>query len=118
VRFCFCLFSFVVYLLSVLFANGREYEALYVQAQRVRRLVCRDFEAVFASGVHLLATPTAPSLPAPLLTDLHRLDPLEGYATDVMTVPASLAGTRASPHPLSFVRSHACRQVSRPQRFR
>ncbi|OBT63812.1 hypothetical protein VE03_06914 [Pseudogymnoascus sp. 23342-1-I1] len=94
----------------------------FVQAQRVRRLVQRDFDRVFAmpnplhpaeqfdladmpettelesklgpAQVDVLVVPTAPTLP-PLLKDVQAQGSLAGYTNDVFTVPASLAGLPA-----------------------
>ena len=94
----------------------------FVQAQRVRRLVQRDFDRVFAmpnplhpeeqfdladmtevtemdsklgpAQVDVLVVPTAPTLP-PLLEDVKSQGSLAGYTNDVFTVPASLAGLPA-----------------------
>jgi aspartyl-tRNA(Asn)/glutamyl-tRNA(Gln) amidotransferase subunit A len=65
------------------------YDAYYGQAQRVRTLVIRDFEAAYAS-YDLLLTPTTPSTAFPLgaKTD----DPLAMYLSDVCTIPSNLAG--------------------------
>lgn len=81
-----------------------------MRAQRVRRLVCTDFDAVFAApnplrhdachvpraapGVDVLLCPTAPS-PPPALEEVENLRPVDVYAMDVFTVPASLAGLPA-----------------------
>ncbi len=68
------------------------FDAYYAQAQRVRTLIARDFEAAFAS-CDVLVGPTAPTTAFPLgdKTD----DPLAMYLNDVYAVPASLAGTPA-----------------------
>ena len=68
------------------------FDAYYAQAQRVRTLIARDFEAAFA-GCDVLVGPTAPTTAFPLgdKTD----DPLAMYLNDVYAVPASLAGTPA-----------------------
>ena len=68
------------------------YDAYYLQAQKVRALIARDFITAFA-GVDVLLTPTAPG-------DAFRLgekqdDPVAMYLNDVLTVPASLAGVPA-----------------------
>ncbi|MBV1906783.1 MAG: Asp-tRNA(Asn)/Glu-tRNA(Gln) amidotransferase subunit GatA [Pseudomonadales bacterium] len=65
------------------------YDAYYVQAQKVRRLIANDFTKVF-SEVDLLMTPTTPS-PAFKIGQLSK-DPVEMYHQDVFTIPASLAG--------------------------
>ncbi len=67
------------------------YDAYYTQAQKVRALIARDFEAAW-EHCDLLLTPTAPSA-AFALGD--KADPLEMYLNDVFTVPASLAGLPA-----------------------
>lgn len=71
--------------------DHRSYQSYYVQAQRVRRMVAEDFKAVFGKSCDLLLTPVTTGV-APLLADIQKQDPLESYAQDVFTVPASLAG--------------------------
>jgi len=65
------------------------YDAYYGQAQRVRTLIVRDFEAAYTS-FDLLLSPTAPTTAFPLgaKTD----DPLAMYLSDVCTIPSNLAG--------------------------
>jgi aspartyl-tRNA(Asn)/glutamyl-tRNA(Gln) amidotransferase subunit A len=72
------------------------YESYYAQAQRVRRLICHEFEEAFTGGAGLdvILTPTAPT-GAPTVAEAAALTPLETYANDVFTVPASLAGLPA-----------------------
>ncbi|WP_416907019.1 MAG: Asp-tRNA(Asn)/Glu-tRNA(Gln) amidotransferase subunit GatA [Polymorphobacter sp.] len=67
------------------------YDAYYTQAQKVRTLIARDFEAAFQS-CDLLLTPTAPSAAFAFGA---KADPLEMYLNDVFTVPSSLAGLPA-----------------------
>jgi len=68
------------------------YEAYYGQAQRVRTLISRDFEAAFA-GADVLVSPSTPTVAFPL--GARTEDPLAMYAADLCTLPASLAGTPA-----------------------
>ena len=68
------------------------YDAYYTQAQKVRTLIVRDFEAAFAEVDYLL-TPTAPS--AAFALGDKSADPLAMYLNDVFTVPSSLAGLPA-----------------------
>ena len=68
------------------------YDAYYTQAQKVRTLIARDFEAAFAQCDIILA-PTAPS--AAFALGEKSADPLEMYLNDVFSVPASLAGLPA-----------------------
>ena len=65
------------------------YDAYYLQAQRVRTLIARDFLRAF-EDVDVLLTPTAPS-EAFAVGDKSD-DPLAMYFNDVFTVPASMAG--------------------------
>ena len=89
----------------------------FKKAQKVRRLVQRDFNNAFALDhpllkhqderqegpkVDVILAPTAQSLP-PKLSSLKDRAPTESYSADVLTVPASLAGIPALslPVPLS-----------------
>jgi aspartyl-tRNA(Asn)/glutamyl-tRNA(Gln) amidotransferase subunit A len=73
------------------------YEAYYGQAQKVRTLISRDFNAAFGiddgNGVDVLISPTTPTVAFPIgsRTD----DPIAMYAADLCTLPASLAGVPA-----------------------
>lgn len=66
------------------------YDAYYTKAQKVRRLIKEDFEKVFSSGVDVILTPVAPTLPFKIgeKTD----DPLQMYLSDIFTIPLNLAG--------------------------
>ena len=68
------------------------YDAYYTQAQKVRALIARDFEASWAS-CDLVLAPTAPS--AAFALGEKSADPLAMYLNDVFAVPASLAGLPA-----------------------
>jgi len=68
------------------------YDAYYNQAQKVRTLISRDFDAAWES-CDLLLTPTAPS--AAFALGEKSADPLSMYLNDVFTVPSSLAGLPA-----------------------
>jgi aspartyl-tRNA(Asn)/glutamyl-tRNA(Gln) amidotransferase subunit A len=65
------------------------YDAYYGQAQRVRTLIIRDFDAAYASH-DLLLSPTAPTTAFPL--GAKTADPLTMYLSDVCTIPSNLAG--------------------------
>ena len=65
------------------------YEAYYGQAQKVRTLINRDFDAAFAQ-VDVLVSPTAPTTAFKLGEKLD--DPLAMYLNDLATIPANLAG--------------------------
>ena len=74
------------------------FDAYYLKAQRVRRLIRDDFVAAFGSVDALLA-PTAPGVAFPIG---QISDPVEMYQQDVFTVPASLAGVPALALPCGF----------------
>jgi aspartyl-tRNA(Asn)/glutamyl-tRNA(Gln) amidotransferase subunit A len=65
------------------------YDAYYGQAQRVRTLIIRDFDAAYESFDVLLA-PTAPTTAFAL--GAKTADPLSMYLSDVCTIPSNLAG--------------------------
>jgi aspartyl-tRNA(Asn)/glutamyl-tRNA(Gln) amidotransferase subunit A len=65
------------------------YDAYYGQAQRVRTLIIRDFDAAYQSFDVLLA-PTAPTTAFAL--GAKTADPLAMYLSDVCTIPSNLAG--------------------------
>ena len=76
-------------LLGTYVLSAGYYDAYYRKAQEVRSLIARDFTEVFASGVHVLFTPTTPT-PAFALGAIS--DPYEMYLSDIYTVTANLAG--------------------------
>lgn len=65
------------------------YDAYYLQAQKVRRLITRDFEQAFEK-VDVILTPTTPT--AAFAIGEEPKDPVTMYMNDVLTVPANLAG--------------------------
>lgn len=67
------------------------YDAYYRKAQRVRTLIKRDFENVFADGVDAILTPATPSA-AFALGAMKDADPIQMYLNDVFTVTVNLAG--------------------------
>ncbi len=64
------------------------YDAFYLKAMKVRRLIRRDFERAFEQ-VDAILCPTSPVTAFPLGSRLD--DPLKLYAVDILTVPANLA---------------------------
>jgi aspartyl-tRNA(Asn)/glutamyl-tRNA(Gln) amidotransferase subunit A len=68
------------------------YEAYYGQAQKVRTLIIRDYEAAFADH-DVLISPTSPTTAFEIGSKVN--DPLAMYFNDVFTIPANLAGTPA-----------------------
>ncbi|MEP2784517.1 MAG: Asp-tRNA(Asn)/Glu-tRNA(Gln) amidotransferase subunit GatA [Pseudoruegeria sp.] len=67
------------------------YDAYYNRARRVRTLIKKDFEDVFAAGVDAILTPATPS-PAFGLGEMQDADPVKMYLNDVFTVTVNLAG--------------------------
>jgi aspartyl-tRNA(Asn)/glutamyl-tRNA(Gln) amidotransferase subunit A len=67
------------------------YDAYYLQAQKVRTLIKRDFERSFADGIDAILTPTTPSA-AFGIGEKGRADPIEMYLNDVFTVTVNMAG--------------------------
>ena len=65
------------------------YEAYYKKAQQVRTLIKRDFVDVF-NHVDLLVTPTSPTVAFKIGERTN--DPMSMYLSDVMTIPANMAG--------------------------
>jgi len=66
------------------------YDAYYNRARKVRTLIKRDFEEVFAAGVDAILTPATPS--AAFELGKKHADPVEMYLNDVFTVTVNLAG--------------------------
>ncbi|MEM9797467.1 MAG: Asp-tRNA(Asn)/Glu-tRNA(Gln) amidotransferase subunit GatA [Pseudomonadota bacterium] len=65
------------------------YDAYYNRARKVRALIKKDFEDVFAAGVDAILTPATPSSAFALGADF---TPIEMYLNDVFTVTVNLAG--------------------------
>ncbi|MBM3612211.1 MAG: Asp-tRNA(Asn)/Glu-tRNA(Gln) amidotransferase subunit GatA [Alphaproteobacteria bacterium] len=67
------------------------YDAYYNRARKVRALIKRDFEAVFAEGIDAILTPATPSAAFELGAQASA-DPVAMYLNDVFTVTVNLAG--------------------------
>ncbi|MBY6115810.1 Asp-tRNA(Asn)/Glu-tRNA(Gln) amidotransferase subunit GatA [Mameliella alba] len=67
------------------------YDAYYNRARKVRTLIKKDFEDVFAQGVDAILTPATPSA-AFGLGEMQDADPVQMYLNDVFTVTVNLAG--------------------------
>ncbi|HMT50502.1 MAG TPA: Asp-tRNA(Asn)/Glu-tRNA(Gln) amidotransferase subunit GatA [Dietzia sp.] len=65
------------------------YDAFYGQAQKVRTLIARDFDAAY-SQVDVLVSPTTPTTAFPLGEKVE--DPVAMYQFDLCTLPLNLAG--------------------------
>jgi aspartyl-tRNA(Asn)/glutamyl-tRNA(Gln) amidotransferase subunit A len=75
------------------------YDAYYLQAQRVRRLIARDFAAAF-ERCDLILGPTTPTTAFPIGAKID--DPVQMYLNDIFTIPAPLAGLPALSVPCGF----------------
>jgi len=75
------------------------YDAYYVQAQKVRRLIAREFQEAFTK-VDLIAGPTAPTTAFAIGAKVD--DPVLMYLDDIFTIPAPLAGLPALSIPCGF----------------
>lgn len=65
------------------------FDAYYVQAQKVRRLISDDFTAAFKS-CDVIASPVMPGLP--LVRGTGETDPMAMYLSDIYTVSLNLSG--------------------------
>jgi aspartyl-tRNA(Asn)/glutamyl-tRNA(Gln) amidotransferase subunit A len=68
------------------------YDAYYLQAQKLRRMIADDFQACFRR-CDVIAGPVAPTVAWKLGTKSE--DPVANYLADIFTLPASLAGLPA-----------------------
>ena len=75
------------------------YDAYYLQAQKVRRLIARDFTEAFAR-CDLIVGPTSPSTAFAL--GAKSGDPVQMYLNDIFTIPAPLAGLPGLSIPCGF----------------
>jgi aspartyl-tRNA(Asn)/glutamyl-tRNA(Gln) amidotransferase subunit A len=74
------------------------YDAYYLQAQKLRRMIADDFQAAFAH-CDVIAGPVAPTVARKLGS---QTDPVAEYLADIFTLPASLAGLPAMSVPAGF----------------
>ena len=75
------------------------YDAYYLQAQRIRRLIALDFALAFAQ-CDLIMGPTAPS--AAFRLGAKSSDPVQMYLEDIYTTPVNLAGLPGMSLPCGF----------------
>jgi aspartyl-tRNA(Asn)/glutamyl-tRNA(Gln) amidotransferase subunit A len=75
------------------------YDASYLQAQKLRRLVARDFAAAF-ERCDVIAGPTSPATAFAIGSKVD--DPVQMYLNDIFTIPAPLAGLPALSIPCGF----------------
>jgi aspartyl-tRNA(Asn)/glutamyl-tRNA(Gln) amidotransferase subunit A len=75
------------------------YDAYYLQAQKIRRLIADDFQQAFRQ-CDVIAGPVAPSVAWKL--GEHGGDPVADYLADIFTLPGSLAGLPGMSIPVGF----------------
>jgi aspartyl-tRNA(Asn)/glutamyl-tRNA(Gln) amidotransferase subunit A len=75
------------------------YDAYYLQAQKVRRLIARDFAAAYGQ-CDLIMGPTTPTTAFAIGAKID--DPVQMYLNDIFTIPAPLAGLPALSIPCGF----------------
>ena len=75
------------------------YDAYYLKAQKVRRLIKNDFDEAFKT-VDTILTPTTPSSAFAVGENIN--DPISMYLNDVLTVPVNLAGLPAISIPAGY----------------
>ena len=68
------------------------YDAYYLQAQKVRTLIKRDFELAFDAGVDVILTPATPSAAFGIADQDMAADPVKMYLNDIFTVTVNMAG--------------------------
>jgi aspartyl-tRNA(Asn)/glutamyl-tRNA(Gln) amidotransferase subunit A len=79
------------------------YDAYYLQAQKVRRLIAEDFAAAF-KRCDVILGPTSPTTAFALGAKSD--DPVQMYLNDIFTIPAPLAGLPALSIPCGFDAKH------------
>ncbi|MDP1527859.1 Asp-tRNA(Asn)/Glu-tRNA(Gln) amidotransferase subunit GatA [Rhodoferax sp.] len=78
------------------------YDAYYLQAQKIRRMIADDFQQAFKL-CDVIAGPVAPTVAWKLGG---HSDPLTDYLADIFTLPASLAGLPGMSLPVGFGAGH------------
>ena len=77
-----------------------QYETTYLQAQKVRHLIIKDFQDAFTK-VDAILTPATTS-EAFAISNSKKMSPIEMYMNDVFTIPASLAGLPCISQPVAL----------------
>jgi aspartyl-tRNA(Asn)/glutamyl-tRNA(Gln) amidotransferase subunit A len=92
------------------------YDAYYVQAQKIRRLIADDFQAAFADKCDVIMGPVAPTVAWDLgaKTD----DPVANYLADIFTLSTSLAGLPGMSIPAVSARARRTQASGRPANHR
>ncbi|AYH41888.1 Asp-tRNA(Asn)/Glu-tRNA(Gln) amidotransferase subunit GatA [Azoarcus sp. DN11] len=75
------------------------YDAYYLQAQKLRRLIAQDFQAAFRD-CDVIAGPTSPTTAWAISEKTD--DPVQMYLSDIYTIAVNLAGLPGLSHPCGF----------------
>ncbi len=75
------------------------YDAYYIKAQQIRRLIAQDFQSAFAQ-CDVIAGPVAPTVAWKIGEKTE--DPVAAYLADIFTLPASLSGLPGMSVPVGF----------------
>jgi aspartyl-tRNA(Asn)/glutamyl-tRNA(Gln) amidotransferase subunit A len=75
------------------------YDAYYLKAQKIRRLIANDFTDAF-KRCDVVVGPTSPTVAFKL--GAKTADPVQMYLNDIYTIPANLAGLPAASIPCGF----------------
>jgi aspartyl-tRNA(Asn)/glutamyl-tRNA(Gln) amidotransferase subunit A len=78
------------------------YDAYYLQAQKIRRMIADDFQNAFQQ-CDVIAGPVAPTVAWKLGEKSN--DPVANYLADIFTLPASLAGLPGMSIPVGFAQA-------------
>ncbi|MGJ9419773.1 Asp-tRNA(Asn)/Glu-tRNA(Gln) amidotransferase subunit GatA [Massilia sp. CMS3.1] len=76
------------------------YDAYYVQAQKIRRLIADDFQAAFTDKCDVIMGPVAPTVAWDAGSKTN--DPVANYLADIFTLSTSLAGLPGMSIPCGF----------------
>ena len=76
------------------------YDAYYVQAQKIRRLIADDFQAALGKQCDVIMGPVAPTVAWDLGSKAN--DPVANYLADIFTLSTSLAGLPGMSIPCGF----------------
>jgi aspartyl-tRNA(Asn)/glutamyl-tRNA(Gln) amidotransferase subunit A len=79
------------------------YDAYYLQAQKIRRMIADDFQQAFKT-CDVIAGPVAPTVAWKIGEKAD--DPVASYLADIYTLPASLAGLPGMSVPVGFGAHH------------
>jgi aspartyl-tRNA(Asn)/glutamyl-tRNA(Gln) amidotransferase subunit A len=79
------------------------YDAYYLTALKIRRLIHDDFVSAFSSKCDVILCPVAPTTAFKLDEKIN--NPLEMYLNDIFTIPVNLAGLPAMSVPCGFDKS-------------